>query len=136
MIKRYFFIPNPIYPDRCQIDIKILKMILIMYGNRNQRIFTVISKENLIDFLYIILCFKYTDDEEFIEGLNYVLSKLTFRGDVPDYVRQLKINGFDKLTFRSIMDNLYSIYNGILNHQESSSLKMQKPKKEKRRGSQ
>lgn len=107
-----------------------------MYGNRNQRIFTVISKENLIDFLYIILCFKYTDDEEFIEGLNYVLSKLTFRGDVPDYVRQLKINGFDKLTFRSIMDNLYSIYNGILNHQESSSLKMQKPKKEKRRGSQ
>ena len=83
-----------------------------MYGNREQRIFReVISKNNLIDFLYIILCFKYTDEEECIEGLNHVLSNTTILEDVPTFVTQLKINGFLKSTFHSIMNTLEAIYN-------------------------
>ena len=129
----YPSIPNPIYPG-CQINIKILKMILIMYGNREQIIFReVISKKNLIDFLYIILCFKYTDEEECIEGLNHVLSNTTILEDVPTFVTQLKINGFLKSTFHSIMNTLEAIYNSMESQVVEPPLKVPRSKSNKER---
>lgn len=74
-------LPNPIYPKDCKIDSRILKFCLALRGNPNQVIFNEIYNDNqLIEVLYILLCFKYIDfsNESYLNNFGSEVWKIRF----------------------------------------------------------
>ena len=75
-------LPNPIYPKDCKIDSRILKFCLALRGNLNQVVFNnEISNDNqLIEVLYILLCFKYIDfsNESYLNNFGSEVLKIRF----------------------------------------------------------
>lgn len=71
------FLPNPIYPQDCKIDSRIIKFCLALMGNTNQNIFSSIRYDSeYIRMLYIILCFRYIDFSVYLQNFMAILSTI------------------------------------------------------------